>query len=526
MSLNNLSIGKRLVLVLGLILLLSLASSLFAVLKLRQQSADINAMVTDNIKTERALSDWMRYTTAGVQRASAIAKSSDPVLVEYFAAASAESIRLTNELQKQVEATMDLSEERAMYTRAGEIRKAYLAAREEVSGLKKAGDAAGAQKAFDERFEPKAREYLASLQAMTDNQRAQLDAAAKAMDEKRQQASAMLMAAAAVSLVVGGLLAWVLGRSIVAPLKRAGLMADAIANMDLSAAPLNDYAKDETGRLLQSIDAMRSALTGTLQEVRGVADGISTASTQIASGNHDLSSRTEQTASNLQQTAASMEQLTGTVHQSAGSASQANQLAAAAAQVAQRGGEVVSQVVTTMDQINGSSKRIADIIGVIDGIAFQTNILALNAAVEAARAGEQWRGFAVVASEVRSLAQRSATAAKEIKGLIGESVDKVEAGSQLVRDAGQTMREIVTSVQRVTDMIGEITTAATEQSQGIAQVNTAVTDLDRMTQQNAALVEESAAAAESLKDQAQRLSGVVGTFRLSAPASASRSPAA
>jgi methyl-accepting chemotaxis protein len=253
-----------------------------------------------------------------------------------------------------------------------------------------------------------------------------------------------------------------------------------------------------------------------MAQVQAATSNIHSASAEIATGNADLSQRTEQTASSLQQTASSMEQLTGTVKQSADSARQANQLASSAAQVAQRGGSVVSQVVSTMDEINASSKKIADIIGTIDGIAFQTNILALNAAVEAARAGEQGRGFAVVASEVRSLAQRSAEAAKEIKGLIGASVDKVEAGSRLVADAGSTMGEIVASVQRVTDMIGEITAAASEQSEGIGQVNTAVVQLDQMTQQNAALVEQSSAAAESLKDQAARLAQVVGTFRLEA----------
>src|SRR5207249_10337976 len=242
---------------------------------------------------------------------------------------------------------------------------------------------------------------------------------------------------------------------------------------------------------------------------------ISTASTEIAHGNADLSARTEQTASNLQQTASSMAQLTGTVRQSADAASQANQLASSASAVAQRGGEVVTQVVSTMDEITASSKKIADIIGVIDGIAFQTNILAWKAAVEAARAGEQGRGLAVVAGEVRSLAQRSAEAAKEIKALIGTSVDKVETGSKLVQDAGTTMNEIA-SVQRVSDIIGEITAASSEQSSGIGQVNTAVTQLDQMTQQNAALVEQSAAAAESLKEQARKLSGVVSTFRLQA----------
>jgi methyl-accepting chemotaxis protein len=260
--------------------------------------------------------------------------------------------------------------------------------------------------------------------------------------------------------------------------------------------------------------------------VQNATESIGTASAEIATGNQDLSARTEQTASNLQQAASSMEQLTGTVKQSADSARHANQLATSAAEVAARGGQVVSQVVATMDDINASSKKIADIIGVIDGIAFQTNILALNAAVEAARAGEQGRGFAVVASEVRSLAQRSAEAAKEIKGLIGASVEKVEGGSRLVADAGRTMAEIVSSVQRVSDIIGEITAASAEQSDGIGQINTSVSQLDQMTQQNSALVEQSAAAADSLKEQAVKLAQVVGTFKLGGPGRATSSPVA
>ncbi|EER57937.1 methyl-accepting chemotaxis sensory transducer [Acidovorax delafieldii 2AN] len=244
-------------------------------------------------------------------------------------------------------------------------------------------------------------------------------------------------------------------------------------------------------------------------------DSITTASAEIAGGNQDLSARTEATASSLAQTAQSMEQLTATVRQSADAARQANQLAGSAAEVAARGGRVVGEVVTTMGDINQSSRKIADIIGVIDSIAFQTNILALNAAVEAARAGEQGRGFAVVAGEVRSLAGRSAAAAREIKQLIGASVERVESGARLVQDAGTTMDEIVGSVKRVGDIIGEITAASSEQSDGIGQVNTAVNQLDQMTQQNAALVEESAAAAQSLRDQATRLAGAVQVFKLS-----------
>ena len=304
--------------------------------------------------------------------------------------------------------------------------------------------------------------------------------------------------------------------SICRPLDEAQRLASAIAQGDLT-QPVHAIGKDETASLMRALGDMQSSLARIVGEVRNSTDSIGTASQQIASGNQDLSSRTEQAASNLQQTAASMEELTSTVRQSADAARQATQMAVANAEVAVRGGRVVGEVVTTMDEINHSSKKIGDIIGVIDGIAFQTNILALNAAVEAARAGEQGRGFAVVAAEVRNLAQRSAQAAKEIKGLIETSVGKVEDGSRLVAQAGSTISEIVANAEKVSAFISDITTAAGEQSQGIGQVNVAVTQLDQMTQQNAALVEESAAAAESLKDQAARLADVVRVFRLSDP---------
>ena len=320
------------------------------------------------------------------------------------------------------------------------------------------------------------------------------------------------VALAAATLALGAGLYLLVRRNVSQPLAQLTSAVTTVAHGDLSQA-FHSTRSDEIGRLVREVETMRQRFLGMMRELRIATDSINTASVEIASGNQDLSARTEQAASNLQETAASMEQLTSTVRQSADAARQANQLAASAAEIAVRGGQVVGQVVTTMDEINHSSKKISDIIGVIDGIAFQTNILALNAAVEAARAGEQGRGFAVVAGEVRNLAQRSAQAAKEIKGLIGASVDKVETGSRLVADAGQTMSEIVGSVQRVSDIIGEITAAAGEQSDGIGQVNVAVTQLDQMTQQNAALVEESAAAAESLKDQAKRLDQVVQVFR-------------
>jgi methyl-accepting chemotaxis protein len=306
---------------------------------------------------------------------------------------------------------------------------------------------------------------------------------------------------------------WLTRRMIAARAREAQAIAERVAGGDLSQSA-SDGRRDEFSGLLAALDRMRGGLANLIGDVRSGVDSVSTASGEIAQGNADLSGRTEQQASNLQQTAASLEQLTGTVKQNSEAARQANQLAASASEVAARGGAVVGEVVSTMGEISAQSRKIADIIGVIDGIAFQTNILALNAAVEAARAGEQGRGFAVVAAEVRNLAQRSAQAAREIKSLIGTSVEKVETGSRLVNDAGQTMADIVAQVKRVTDLIGEITAATAEQSSGIGQVNVAVGQLDQMTQQNAALVEQSAAAAASLREQAGRLAQAVAVFTL------------
>jgi methyl-accepting chemotaxis protein len=315
------------------------------------------------------------------------------------------------------------------------------------------------------------------------------------------------------ALALGALLAWRVIGSILRPLIEGEQMARRIAEGDLSARA-RPAGRDEIARLLGSLDGMADQLSNVVREVRDTAGSIATASAEVAQGNGDLSQRTEQAASSLQQTASSMEQLNTTVAASADSARQASQLASNAATVAQQGGAVVGEVVGAMGDIQAASRKIADIIGTIDGIAFQTNILALNAAVEAARAGEQGRGFAVVAGEVRLLAQRSAEAAREIKGLIASSSERVEAGSQLVGSAGRTMADIVAGVQRVADIIGEVTAAAQEQSQGIGLVNGSVTKLDQMTQQNAALVEQSAAAAESLREQAARLVQSVSYFRL------------
>ncbi|WP_343051324.1 methyl-accepting chemotaxis protein [Pseudaquabacterium terrae] len=329
----------------------------------------------------------------------------------------------------------------------------------------------------------------------------------------RSRANALQIGLALAGIVLATLCCWAVTRSITRPIHEAVRVAEVVANGDLRSRIVADR-RDETGQLLAALKRMNESLVGIVGQVRAASDSIATGSSQIATGNADLSQRTEEQASSLQQTAAAMEQITATVHNTAATAREATELAGNACGAATEGGSVVGSVITTMAAISESSKKIADIIGVIDGIAFQTNILALNAAVEAARAGEHGRGFAVVASEVRGLAQRSAQAAREIKDLIGASVDKVEAGSRLVGDAGRSMEGIVAQVQRVSSLITQISSSSVEQSGGIGQIGVAVNQLDHMTQQNAALVEESAAAAESLSQQAKKLTEAVAVFQV------------
>ena len=512
-TLLNFSIGKRLAVVLAAIVAIFLLGDVAAIYQLRTLAGEMRAMTEDNLRTERAGSDWLRHTTAGVQRASAIAKSDDTALVAYFAPFTAESIRLTNDLQKLIESKLREPAERQLYDEASTLRKTYLAAREEVSKLKLAGDREGAERVFKSRFEPTSASYLAAVQKIVDLQRAQLDAAAQRGEAARERVSTLLVACAAISAVLGALLAWLLARSITRPLASAARLAHEVAGGNL-AARMQARGSDETAQVLRALDKMSADLAVIVTEVRQGTGSIASASGQIASGNQELSSRTEEQASSLQQTAASIAQLTTTVQRNADSTREADQLAAAASELARGGGSVVDEVVRTMGSIQASSKRIADISGVIDGIAFQTNILALNAAVEAARAGEQGRGFAVVASEVRSLAQRSAEAAREIKGLIEDATGTVQTGTKLAGQAGASMAQVVSSVQRVSQIIAEIARASGEQSDGITQVNHTIAQMDSVTQQNAALVEQVAAASDALRQQADRLVTAVDVFRL------------
>ncbi|MEV4781124.1 methyl-accepting chemotaxis protein [Burkholderia sp. LMU1-1-1.1] len=395
----------------------------------------------------------------------------------------------------------------------------------EAIGQVLAFNSEGAAKVISGRIDPLNQQTLTQINKLVEMQQADAKHVMDGSVTADRSLMFVLFGLGAVAVALGVVCAVVITRSIVVPLSGAVAVAQRVASGELT-SDVRVEGKDETSELLQALRDMNESLAKTVGDVRSGTELITTASHEIAAGNADLSSRTESQASSLEETASSMEELTSTVKQNADNARQANQLAVTASSVAEKGGSVVSQVVETMGSIKASSSKIVDIIGVIDGIAFQTNILALNAAVEAARAGEQGRGFAVVASEVRNLAQRSAGAAKEIKELIGDSVDKVDAGSRLVDEAGQTMDLIVTSIRQVADIMGEITAATQEQSNGIEEVNQAITQMDEMTQQNAALVEQSAAAAESMQEQAELLAQAVSVFKLAEHAGTRRPAAA
>ncbi len=509
-------------------LLLLFAAALFGISRLNQALDTYQTTVAQSFEHERMAAGMLNNFKVQVQEwKNVLLRGKDPAqLTRYWAAFEKQEQAIKDEAQKLIAALP-----------AGE-------GRERVSQFAQAHERMGAayRKGF-EAFKAADHDPQAGDKAVAgmDREPSQLldqagDLIAKASSAVAERAAATAQRATTISLVVmlvvcalgiAGAIAF--SRTVVNPLDNAVRVSQAVASGDLTVAR-HVQGKDEIALLLNALHDMQNSLSQVVSNVRNNADSVAAASTEIALGNNDLSARTEQQASALEETSASMEELSSTVQANAENARTANQLAVSASTVAVQGGDVVAEVVTTMKGINDSSKKIADIISVIDGIAFQTNILALNAAVEAARAGEQGRGFAVVASEVRNLAQRSADAAKEIKTLIHASVERVELGTTLVDKAGATMNEVVSAIRRVTDIVGEISAASSEQSAGVAQVGEAVMQTDQATQQNAALVEQSAAAADSLKVQAQQLVQAVAVFRLAdaqtSPSTASRMPTA
>jgi methyl-accepting chemotaxis protein len=516
MNFSNLNIGKRLGIGFTVILAILILITGLGIYRLQGVAGATRAMMDVPVAKERMLGDMYRHVFAGIRRTTAIVKSEDPALATFFAADAANSTRIVGALLKKIDG-LATDEDRTMLAAMTAVRIRYMDARNAIAKAKAAGDAAGAQRLMEQDYLPLSVQYENELQALLDHQRKVIDVTAADNDAIAVRSRNLLMLLAVLVVGFGMAFAWWLTRGITRPINQAVAVARRVADGDLvdhDHTAATRYASDEPGRLLQALHDMSARLVVIVGDVRQGTDNIATASSEIAAGNLDLSSRTEQQASSLEETASSMEQLTSTVKQNADHARQANVLAASASDVALRGGAVVSDVVRTMASIDASSKKIVDIIGVIDGIAFQTNILALNAAVEAARAGEQGRGFAVVASEVRNLAQRSAGAAKEIKALIDDSVGKVAAGTRLVGQAGSTMDEVVDSIRRVTDIMAEISSASSEQTSGIEQINEAIAQMDHVTQQNAALVEQAAAAAEAMQDQAGRLAQAVCIFKL------------
>ena len=511
----KLNIGTRLAAGFALTLLMTVIIATVGVWRLNQVAHETEAILAEPLAKERMIAEWYTQIFAAVRRTAAIVKSSDPSLTEFFKEDSAATGKLSADLVKQIEPLISGDDESALFKSVMEHRAAYSKARDGAVKAKAEGNVELAEQILTQQFNPTAKAYQERVKELVDLQHKRIAASAGLIASTAARGNVVIGSLAAGALLLGGVFAWLLTRSITRPLRQAVHAAEQVAAGDLT-VEIDTRATDETGALLRALGHMNTSLSKIVDEVRSGTQTISGASSEIAAGSFDLSSRTEQQAAALEETAASMEELTGTVRQNADNARQANQLAIAASSVATQAGQAVDQVVATMGSINDSSRKIVDIIAVIDGIAFQTNILALNAAVEAARAGEQGRGFAVVASEVRTLAQRSAAAAKEIKQLIGDSVEKVDTGTRLVDHTGATMREVVDSIQRVTDIMGEISSASQEQITGIDQVNQAMGQMDNATQQNAALVEEATAATAALQDQAQRLAQVVDVFKLDA----------
>ncbi|MFY4257333.1 methyl-accepting chemotaxis protein [Achromobacter xylosoxidans] len=510
---GNLSIGTRLTLGFGTVLALLLALTGLSQYELTHIGG-INRAITEQTWAKANAINIIDVTTRANARANLeLIVNTDPRTAETLFARIDTNRKTIDQALETLRPLFRSEDERQKLRVLEDVRGRYVKSFQGVGARLKSGERDAARQRLLE-------ETLPLLDGLQDRvieisriQSAEMVDAGAASQKVIDNAGMLNLILSAMAIVLGGLFAWRVAKSITAPLAQAVSVAETVARGDLG-QPIHANTRDETGRLLRALHDMQDKLAGAVRTIRAGSETISSAAGQIAAGNTDLSSRTEEQAASLEETAASMEELASTVKQNADNARQANQLAASASEVAQRGGAVVSAVVSTMGDISASSRKISEIVSVIDGIAFQTNILALNAAVEAARAGEQGKGFAVVAGEVRSLAQRSAQAAREVKALIEASVSQVAEGADQAENAGTTMQEVVASVKRVTDIMGEIAAASQEQASGIEQVNRAVSQMDEVTQQNAALVEEAAAAAGSMQDQAHALVRAVGVFRL------------
>jgi methyl-accepting chemotaxis protein len=510
-KLNTWRLRQRVIAGFALVIALMLMASVVGITRVAKLNQQIEQLVSTDVHALDLARQWAGLTEGSIQRRVISLLVDDEAILKSFAQRSSVVSPMIDKIQGELKEISDTPEANRLEKLIGEKRKAYAAVRDDLSKQKKAGQDIKAR--VPSELIPAMNSYLETINEYVEYTH-------KVLQDSRHEAEAdaaatrlLVISMLAISIALGIIIAIAITRSVTAPLAQAQALSSSIAAGDLSTRATAD-GHDELAALNRSLLGMQDSLTTTISSVRHAAEQVRLASSEIASGSSDLSNRTEQAASSLEQTGAAMAQLSEGVKLNADAARQADALARTASDVAGRGGAMVDQVVSTMSEIQQSSAKIADIIGVIDGIAFQTNILALNAAVEAARAGEQGRGFAVVAGEVRALAQRSAQAAREIKTLISASVERVDGGSRLVGETGSTMREVVDSVKRVSDIIGEISSSSANQSMTLGEIGQAVQQLDQMTQQNAALVEESAAAAESLKEQAAELVEVVASFKL------------
>ncbi|MBJ2164145.1 HAMP domain-containing protein [Acidovorax sp. IB03] len=506
-------LGRRLLATFVTVLLLTLAGSAIGVWSLRSVDAATRQAIENNVATERLVADAYRLQAINAERYKAMALSSEPEVGEILSADIERTQTHYRELMDQLATRLQTPAEQALLTGTHDKAQDFQAAVKELVTARDFGLTERIRKVFTERFEPSAAALLGSLQQLAQSQRDAIDAAGAQIAQSSQRAQVALTLFCATALLLGSVLTWWLVRSISRPIGAANATAQRVSSLDLR-ENIEGHNRDEAGQLLLSLNTMQQALRTLVMQVRQSAQSVRLAAHEIAQGNADLSERTEGTASSLQQTAAALEQVTQRLHQSTETAARAEHMASQASAVATEGGNAMAQVVHTMQNIQQSSRKVEEVTGVIDSIAFQTNILALNAAVEAARAGEQGRGFAVVAAEVRQLAMRAGEAAREIKGLIATSAQNVETGTALVNGAGHTMGQIVESIRNVASMISDISTTTLSQTRDINDINTAVARLDQMTQQNSALVEESAAASEGLRHQANELTHLISQFVL------------